>query len=127
MNEPTNVWEHRLVLIAEDEPINFMLIRKILEVTSCRVIWAKNGREAVEMATSQHPDLILMDIRMPEMDGITATKLIRKSFPDLPIIAVTAFSLSNEAEKCQEAGASGFITKPVMPATLLEAIGAVLK
>lgn len=127
MNQSTYGWEHRVVLIAEDEPINFMLIRKILEVTSCRVIWAKNGREAVEMTTSQHPDLILMDIRMPEMDGITATKMIRKSFPDLPIIAVTAFSLSNEAEKCQEAGASGFITKPVMPGTLLEAIGAVLK
>jgi len=116
-----------MILIAEDEPINYMLIKKILEATSCKVIWAKNGREAVDMTADQHPDIVLMDIRMPEMDGITATRLIRDSFPDLPIIAVTAFNLSNEAERCQEAGASGFLTKPVMPAPLLEAISACLK
>ena len=110
------------ILIAEDEPINYMLLNKILEVTQCRTVWAKNGREAVDMNLSESPDLILMDIRMQVMNGIEATRMIRRTHPDLPIIAITAFTLSNEPEACREAGCTEFLTKPVFPKILLETI-----
>jgi len=122
MEKPTHYWPERTVLIAEDEPINFMLLRKILEITACKVIWAKNGQEAVDAVGKEPIDLILMDIRMPVLDGIKATRIITENKPGLPIIAVTAFNLSNEAEQCQEAGCCGFLNKPVMPKELLELI-----
>lgn len=111
------------VLIAEDEPINFMLLEKMIEPTGAKVIWAKNGLQAVEM-TRNNPDisLILMDIRMPQMNGIEATIIIRAEYPNLPIIAVTAYTLSNEKETCKQAGTSAFLTKPVRPKELMRVI-----
>jgi len=115
-------WPGRTILIAEDEPINYMLIHKILEDTKVRMRWVKNGREALDDVEKECPDLILMDIRMPEMDGITATRLIHEKHPAVSIIALTAFSLSDEIEQCRKAGCIEFITKPVMPKVLLDTI-----
>lgn len=115
--------EKKIILIAEDEPINFMLLQKMLEKCERKVIWAKNGQEAVQIATSNpQVGIILMDIRMPIMDGITATQTIRKTLKELPIIALTAYTLSNEREKCTEAGTTAFLTKPVRPNELLPLI-----
>ena len=114
------------ILIAEDEPINFMLLQKMLEKTNYDIIWAKNGEEAVEKAkTEKSIKLILMDIRMPKLGGIEATQQIRQAGIDLPIYAVTAYTLSNEREKCSDAGANGFITKPVNPKELMEVVNSV--
>ncbi len=123
MAKSDKIFQDQLILIAEDEPINFMLLEKMLEPTGAGIIWAKNGKEAVEM-TRSNPDirLILMDIRMPEMNGIEATLILRAEFPELPIIAVTAYSLSNEKEACEQAGTTAFITKPVSPKVLVELI-----
>ena len=120
-------WPGRTILIAEDEPINYMLIHKILENTEARIRWVKNGREAVDDVEKECPDLILMDIRMPEMDGITATKLIHKKHPAVPVIALTAFNLSDEVEQCRKAGCIEFITKPVMPKVLLGTLNLIFK
>jgi len=110
----------KAILIAEDEPINFMLLQKMLEKTSYKVLWAKNGKEAVDMALSDNSIcLILMDIRMPLIDGIEATRTIHAKAPNLAIVAVTAYTLSNEKEKCMKAGAVGFLSKPVRPSELI--------
>jgi CheY-like chemotaxis protein len=120
MNGENFKWPDKVILIAEDEMINFMLLNKVLESTQAKIVWAKNGLEAVQFNAEKHPDVILMDIRMPEMNGIDATQLIRKTHPELPIIVITAFMLDNEAEQCQAAGSSAFLTKPVRPLLLFE-------
>jgi len=119
MESNSDVYSEKTFMIAEDEPINYMLLQKMLEKTKAKVIWAKNGEEALSKVTEGIVvDLILMDIRMPKMDGIEATMAIRKIKPDLPIVAVTAYTLSNEREKCSEAGTTAFLTKPVRPGEL---------
>ncbi len=120
MSENRFKWPDKVILIAEDEMINYMLLNKVLESTASKVFWAKNGLEAIAFNQEYHPDVILMDLRMPEMNGIDATKAIRKTHPELPIVAVTAFALDNEAQQCQEAGCSAFLTKPVRPVVLFE-------
>lgn len=120
MNQKIEPASDRAILIAEDEPINFMLLQKMLEQTNYKVLWAKNGKEAVDMALVDNSiSLILMDIRMPLIDGIEATKIIHTKMPGLPIVAVTAYTLSNEKAKCKEAGAIGFLSKPVRPSELI--------
>ncbi|HBB92703.1 MAG: hypothetical protein A2X22_04330 [Bacteroidetes bacterium GWF2_49_14] len=120
MSENCFKWPDKVILIAEDEMINFMLLNKVLESTASKVFWAKNGLEAIAFNQEYSPDVILMDLRMPEMNGIDATKAIRKTHPKLPIVAITAFALDNEAQQCQEAGCSAFLTKPVRPVILFE-------
>lgn len=115
-------WPDKTILVAEDEPINYMLINKILEATGAKVVWVKNGQEAVEQHLQLKPDMILMDLRMPIMDGISAIRKIREEDKTTPIIAVTAFNLGNEADESMEAGCNDFLTKPVMPNTLLTLI-----
>ncbi len=111
------------ILIAEDEPINFMLLQKMLEKTNYSIIWAKNGEEAIEkIKENDSVKLVLMDIRMPKLGGIDATIAIRAAGYKTPIYAVTAYTLSNEREKCEEAGTTGFLTKPVNPAALLNVV-----
>jgi two-component system cell cycle response regulator DivK len=122
MSENLNKWPDKTILVAEDEMINFMLINKVLESTGSRIIWAKNGLEAVALNQEHTPDLILMDLRMPELNGTEATRTIRKTHPEVPIVAVTAFALDNEAQQCEEAGCSAFLTKPVRPAILFEVL-----
>lgn len=111
------------ILIAEDEPINFMLLQKMLEKVPARILWAKNGLEATDLVRQNDSiRLVLMDIRMPGMNGIEATRAIGDIKPGLPVVAVTAFTLSNERQKCLQAGAAGFLTKPVHPEKLLEEV-----
>ena len=100
-----------------------MLLQKMLEKTDCEILWAKDGQEAIDIAnTEKSICLVLMDIRMPILDGIDATRIIHDTLPDLPIVAVTAFTLSNEKDKCEEAGAVGFLSKPVMPEELMRVV-----
>ena len=77
-----------------------------------RLIRARNGVEAVTMNEDEHPDLILMDIRMPDMDGIDATRIIKEVRPDVPVLALSAFALSDSISQAKEAGCDEFIAKP---------------
>jgi two-component system cell cycle response regulator DivK len=110
----------KTIVIADDLRINFLLFNAIMEGTNARLIWAKDGREAVEICLSQEfIDLVLMDLEMPGMNGIEATKEIKKIRKEIPIIAQTAFEVYfNEAEILL-AGCSQVITKPLMPEDLL--------
>ena len=106
-----------LILIAEDVESNYKLLEIILK-KEYDLIWAKNGKEAVEYALSKSPDAVLMDIKMPVIDGIEALKEIRLRTTTLPVIMQTAYAFDTDRRIAEEAGCNGFITKPVMPREL---------
>ncbi len=112
----------RKILIAEDNEINMILIKSLIMnlLPSTEIIEAQNGQIAVEKALEDIPDMILMDIQLPIMDGIEATKIIREQLKDkwIPIIAVTAGNVKGEKEKCLSAGMDDFLTKPIMEGVL---------
>jgi signal transduction histidine kinase/DNA-binding response OmpR family regulator len=103
------------ILVAEDEPVNMLLISEVLRRMGFEVIKAANGREAIELLAQNDPALIFMDINMPEMDGYMATSTIRQlALPkcDIPIIALTADAMKEDKENCIEAGMNHYISKP---------------
>lgn len=114
--------DHLSILVAEDNAINLQLTKSFLQniIPSAEVLEAINGKEAIEIFRQKDPDIILMDIQMPEMNGFTATKEIRaeESAVEIPIIALTAGSLPGEKEKCLKAGMSDFLAKPLLKETL---------
>ena len=112
---------HRIILIAEDDWISFQYLRTILEKSDITVLHAENGEQAVEFVrNTSEIDLILMDIKMPVMDGIEATKIIKRIRPDLPIIAQTAYTYSEEKNKISAIGCDEYLTKPLEYAKLNE-------
>jgi PAS domain S-box-containing protein len=116
-------WAGRLFLIAEDDKFSYKFLEGFLKQTKAEVIRAADGREAVEICRrNKNIDLVLMDIQMPEMNGLIATEEIKKFNRDLPIIAQTANAISEERMRCIEAGCDDFITKPVNIKELYEKI-----
>jgi len=119
----TYSWEGKTVLIVEDNETSNIYFEVALRKTKANLIWAKNGFDAVEIVKSNNSiDLILMDINMPKMDGIEATKIIKSLYPNIIIVVQTAFLLSGEEQMCQEAGCDEFITKPIRLKYLLDTI-----
>jgi len=114
------------ILVVEDDPINMMLINELLTKMGFNVIKANNGKKALEILPGIDPALIFMDVNMPEMDGFTTTRLIRK-MPEpwcgLPVIALTADAMVGDKERCIEAGMDDYISKPFR----IEEIESVLK
>ena len=116
-------WSDKTILVAEDVAANYMLIEAVLKTTRATLIWAQNGRQAVEACVeNDRIDIVLMDIRMPEMDGIDATREIKKFRNNLPIIGQTAFCYNGEDRMIMEAGCSKVINKPVSSRILLSSI-----
>ena len=112
------------ILVIEDTEDNRQIIRDLLTTFDYELIEAADGAEGVALAQSQHPDLILMDIQLPEMDGYEATRRIR-AIPELarvPIIAVTSYALSGDEAKTRAAGCDGYVAKPFSPRQLLAKI-----
>jgi len=116
-------WNEKVILIAEDEESNFKFLDMVIRKTNAKLLWAKTGVEAIKLChENQNLDIVLMDIKMPEMDGIEAIKEIRKSFKTLPIIVQTAFSMPEDRHLCIDAGANDFIAKPIGTEKLLTLI-----
>jgi len=108
------------ILVAEDDEINFSYIKEIFKGTGAEILRAVNGKEAVELCQKNDKiNMLLMDIKMPVMNGYEAIKQIRELRPDLPIIAQTAFALSNEMLKAFNAGSNDYISKPFKKEQLL--------
>ncbi len=110
------------VLVAEDEEINFLFLKETLTQAGADVDWAKNGQEAIELAKESDYDLVLMDMKMPVIDGYDATKIIKKYNPDIPIIAQTAYALPDEQQLGYEAGCDDYLSKPIDPIRLISLI-----
>ena len=103
-----------MFLIAEDDKFSYKFLEGFLKQTKANVLHAEDGREAVELCLkNRNIDLVLMDIQMPEMNGLEATMEIKKFNNDIPIIAQTANAITEERQKCLKAGCDDFITKPV--------------
>jgi CheY-like chemotaxis protein len=120
------------VLLAEDNPVNQKFAIKVLEGAGHSVVVANNGREAVEQTGSASFDIVLMDVQMPEMDGLDATRAIRAREATggggsrLPIIAMTANAMKGDREMCIAAGMDGYVAKPVKRDLLFAEVARVL-
>ncbi|MEI7788109.1 MAG: response regulator, partial [Chlorobiaceae bacterium] len=115
------------ILIVEDDEVSTLLLKRNLKGENITMLCAENGLEAVEVV-QQHPEinLVLMDLKMPIMNGFEATKLIKHQRPELPVIAQSAFTSKEDKEKAKEAGCDNFITKPISKSELLDMMAKLL-
>lgn len=121
--DATYSWEGKTILIVEDNETSNIYFEAALRKTKATLIWAKNGFDAVEIVkNNQQINLILMDINMPKMDGIEATRIVKTLYPHIIVVVQTAFILSGEERMCQDAGCDEFITKPIRLRYLLDTI-----
>ncbi len=114
----------KVILIVEDDPKSLILTRDLLQVSGYKIIEATDGEQGVELAKARNPDLILMDIQMPKMDGLEATRILKAdaTTSDIPILALTAYAMKGDEERALEAGCDGYITKPVDIKELLKTV-----
>jgi CheY-like chemotaxis protein len=128
MEEPTVDWSDKTIMIAEDEEVNFVYLQTALSMTNINIVRAKNGLEAVEIAkVNPLIQLILMDIKMPKMDGLEATQSIKQFRNDIIIIAQTAFAMEEDKKNCYAVGVDDFLSKPVRFRLLFETLKKHLK
>ena len=116
-DEPSSI----TILLAEDNPTNMMFTSDYLTVKGFNMVTAENGLQAIDQAFAYKPNLILMDIQMPELDGLETIRRLRAApeFATVPIIALTALAMPGDRERCFEAGASEYLAKPVSLKKLL--------
>jgi two-component system cell cycle response regulator DivK len=115
----------KTVLVVEDNELNMKLFHDLLEAHHYRVLQTKDGMEALKMARHHRPDLILMDIQLPEVSGLEVTKWIKEDddLRSIPIIAVTAFAMKGDEEKIREGGCEDYIAKPISVTRFIETVG----
>ena len=118
------------VLLVDDNVVNQRLVARLLEKRGHTVHSAANGREALDKIEQDHFDLAIMDVQMPEVDGLTATRIVRGREElrggHLPIVAMTAHAMAGDRERCLEAGMDGYLSKPIDPVVMIEEIRRVL-
>lgn len=114
--------ENLYILIVEDVEVNYVLLKKMLEKMGAKIAHAWNGAEAVEYCDHQRPDAVLMDINMPKMNGIDATKALKTKYPDLPVIIQTAYANTENRENSRKAGADDYLEKPIIRSKLLNSL-----
>ena len=112
-------WENIVVVVAEDEQINYLFLKAVLKPTKAKIIWTKTGQETIDICKSEKVDIVLMDIKMPDLNGLEATIEIKKDYPNLPIIAQTAYAMEEDEEASVNAGCDDYISKPIRPENLL--------
>jgi two-component system cell cycle response regulator DivK len=114
----------KTILIVEDNELNMKLFHDLLEAHGYRTLQTKDGVEALRLAREHHPNLILMDIQLPEVSGLEVTKWIKEddTLKDIPVIAVTAFAMKGDEEKIREGGCEAYIAKPISVMNFMETI-----
>lgn len=127
-NQFNDSFNGKTILIADDEETNFIFYREMLKKTGLKLIWVRNGLEAIDVVkTKQNISLVLMDCKMPVMDGFQATLLIKQLNKNLPVIAQTAFNMHEERERCFEVGCNEYITKPLRQNELIKILNNYIK
>ena len=114
----------KCILVVEDQEDNRQILRDLLTSAGYEMMEAENGQEALDAVAKQRPDLILMDIQLPVMDGYEATRRLKgnPAYKDIPIIVVTSYALSGDEGKARDAGCDAYVTKPYSPRQLLAKI-----
>ena len=112
------------VMIVEDNELNMKLFNDLLEANGYRTIKTRNGMEALELARRHRPDLILMDIQLPEVSGLDVTRWLKEDdeLHAIPVIAVTAFAMKGDEEKIRKGGCEAYISKPISVAKFIETV-----
>ena len=113
-----------LVLIVEDNPRNLKLVRNLLDHAGYRTLGVSNAEDGIELARSRRPDLVLMDVQLPGMDGVEALARLRAE-PDageIPIVALTAFAMKGDEEKIRQGGCEAYLSKPISVVKFLETV-----
>lgn len=117
-------WNNKTILIAEDEDSNYLYLEAVLQKTGAKLIWARNGEEAIEACKNEEKvDLVLMDLQMPNINGYQAREEIKKIFPATPQIAQTAFAMADDEKRAMDAGFDAYISKPIRKNNLLAIVG----
>lgn len=119
----------KTILIVEDNDLNMKLFHDLLEAHGYNTLQTKDGMEALKIAREQRPDLILMDIQLPEVSGLEVTKWIKEDdeLRSIPVVAVTAFAMKGDEEKIRQGGCEAYIAKPISVAQFLETVESLLK
>ncbi|KPL51044.1 MULTISPECIES: response regulator [Hyphomicrobiales] len=114
----------KTVLIVEDNELNMKLFNDLLEAHGYRTLQTRNGLDAMDIARSHRPDLILMDIQLPEVSGLEVTKWLKEDddLRAIPVIAVTAFAMKGDEERIRQGGCEAYISKPITVAKFLETV-----
>lgn len=114
----------KTVLVVEDNELNMKLFHDLLEAHGYNILQTKDGVEALRIARQHHPDLILMDIQLPEVSGLEVTKWIKEddALRSIPVVAVTAFAMKGDEEKIREGGCEAYISKPISVTHFLETV-----
>ncbi|MEX0980908.1 MAG: PAS domain S-box protein [Bacteroidales bacterium] len=131
-DHPTSLlydWKDKTILIAEDDDLNYSLVVESLKRTNIKIIRAKDGKETIELFDkhADRLDLVLMDIRMPEIDGYECTRIIKDKMPDMPVIAQTAYAMSGERVQSKQAGCNDHVSKPLNKEALIRKMNRFLK
>lgn len=113
------MWDKYTVLIAEDEDVNFFLLSEYLEPTGIRILRAKNGAEVLDIIAQEEPNVILMDIKMPIMNGYEATNKLREINPNIPVLAQTAYTMPDDIERLKATNFQEILAKPINEQNLL--------
>ena len=115
----------KVILVVEDEPKNLKLVCDLLQACGYTTIEATDGKQGVELAKVRKPDLILMDIQMPVMDGLEATRILKTdtTTKDIPVLALTSYAMKGDEERILEAGCNGYLAKPFDIQELLKEVG----
>jgi len=116
--------ENKEILVIEDNQLNMKLVRSLLQLGKFKVREAMDAETGIKLAREQQPDLILMDIQLPGMDGLSATQIIRKD-PDLsniPVVALTSYAMQGDEEKAKSVGCVGYIAKPIDTRSFLDTL-----
>ena len=114
----------KTVLIVEDNELNMKLFHDLLDAHGYRTLQTRNGLEALKIARERRPDLILMDIQLPEISGLEVTKWLKddEELRDIPVIAVTAFAMKGDEERIREGGCEAYLSKPISVGKFLETV-----
>ena len=118
------VEEAKTVLVVEDNDLNMKLFHDLLEAHGYNIIQTKDGMDALRLARQHRPDLILMDIQLPEVSGLEVTKWIKEdgNLKSIPVVAVTAFAMKGDEEKIREGGCEAYIAKPISVTNFLQTV-----
>ncbi len=114
----------KTVLVVEDNELNMKLFHDLLEASGYNIVQTRNGLEAIDLAREHHPDLILMDIQLPEVSGLEVTKWIKEDddLRAIPVIAVTAFAMKGDEERIRQGGCEAYLSKPISVNSFIETV-----